>query len=60
MPDLFQDFFRQIPHGQPEAGGVDAGMAAEVFLRKNLLIHQKLHPSLVIVHQSHYADRTRT
>ena len=33
-------------------------MAADIFVLKDVLIHQQLHPVVLIVHQSHDAHRT--
>lgn len=50
--------FDQIRRPHPEAGGIDAGMASEIFTVQHLLIDQQLHLMFLIVHQSQHADRT--
>ena len=50
--------FDQIRRPHAEAGGIDAGMASEIFTVQHLLIDQQLHLMFLIVHQSQHADRT--
>lgn len=50
--------FDQIRRPHPEAGGIDAGVASEIFAVQHLLIDQQLHLMFLIVHQSQHADRT--
>lgn len=50
--------FDQIHRPHPEAGGIDAGVASEIFAVQHLFIDQQLHLMFLIVHQSQHADRT--
>ena len=49
--------FDQIRRPHAEAGGIDAGMASEIFAVQHLFIDQQLHLMFLIVHQTEYTDR---
>ena len=49
--------FDQIRRPHAEAGGIDAGVAPEIFTVQHLFIDQQLHLMLRIVHQSQHTDR---
>ena len=50
MPHGGDDFLHQIRSPQPQAGSIDAGMAAEKFTLQHILVNQQLHMMLVVVH----------
>lgn len=49
--------FDQIRRPHAEAGGIDAGVASEIFAVQHLFIDQQLHLMFLIVHQTEYTDR---
>ena len=51
-----QDPVHQIIGTKPQAGGVDAGVAAEVFTLQHILINKQLHLLFPVVHQPQNAD----
>lgn len=59
MPDGGEHYIQQVLHGKTKGRGVDAGMASDIVVLKQRFINQQRHPSIVVVHQSHYADGTR-
>ena len=51
-----QDPVHQIVGTKPQAGGVDAGVAAEVFTLQHILVDEQLHLIFRIVHQPQHTD----
>jgi len=56
MPHGGDDLIYQVFRAQPQAGGVDTGVAADVFALENILIDQKLHMVFLVVHQAQNAQ----
>ena len=42
-----------------QAGGVDTGMAADIFRMENLFVYGQFHPVVFIIHKSQHAYRSR-
>ena len=50
--------FDQICRPHAKAGGIDTGVAPEIFAVQHLLIDQQLHLMFLIVHQTEHTDRS--
>ena len=53
------DLFHQVLCPDLQAGCVDAGVTSEPFILQHILVDQKLHFILVVVHQPHDTHRSR-
>ena len=55
MPHSRNDPFHKISGLKTQAGGVDAGMAADIFPFEHILVNEKLHMVFFVVHQTQNA-----
>ena len=53
------NFFHHIFHVNFQAGGVDAGMAADIRLFQEILVNKQLNVMLLVIHQTEDAYRAR-
>ena len=53
------DLFKHIMGADPKAGGVDAGMAADIRLFQEILVNKQLNVMLLVIHQTEDAYRAR-
>src|SRR5699024_4287838 len=58
MPHRRYDLICQILHPELQAGSIDAGMASEILILQHILVDQKPHLLLMVVHQAEYAHRS--
>ena len=56
MPHGGENLLQQVPGGDAQAGGVDAGVTAEIFALQNVLVHEKLYLIVMVVHQAQHTD----
>src|SRR5699024_9516123 len=52
-----QEDLRQLAGEELEAGGVDAGVAAEELLPEHVLVHEQADAPLPVVHEAEDGDR---
>ena len=50
----------QIRCPKPETGGVDAGVAADIFAVQYICVDQKLNPVVLVVHKAKDAEGSRS
>ena len=53
------NFFHHVFHVNFQAGGVDAGMAADIRLFQEILVNKQLNVMLLVIHQTEDAYRAR-